>query len=45
MPTSEAQALPSVSFGQSAPTFLLVDTEFQMFVKTATLSSRPQKKW
>ena len=37
------QALPSASFGNSAPTDLLVATWLHMLVKTPITSSRPQK--
>src|SRR6185295_19454022 len=39
------QALPSPSFGNRPPTFLLVFTLFQPFVKFAMTSSRPQNMW
>src|SRR5262245_3104917 len=39
------QALPSPSFGNSPPTFLLVATLFQPLVKLAITSSRPQNMW
>jgi len=38
------QALPSPSFGNRAPTTLLVGTDFHRLVNTAITSSRPQKK-
>ena len=48
LPTSPSSlsphALPSPSLGNRPPTFLLVATLFQPFVKFAMTSSSPQKK-